>query len=373
VPISPERPPSTAEIPALSESALLGAPFVPPPRRRRRVPRVLGITVGTLILAVAGAGIGYDAASANNFLPGTRIGDVLVGGRSVDDATVLLRNELITPLRTQAITLLAPRVTQSSTAWDMGLRLRLDEAVADTLSAQQRGSLIVRVWRRVAGDERNVAMPTDVDAAQLNAFLAKAAARIDRPPRDASVQINGDTLAVVRHQIGRRLDVASAHEHLVRALRLGDRRVRLPVEVTEPQLRADQFEKVVLVRTGSNRLDLYLQGKLARSFPVATGTPGYATPHGQFTITAKRMNPSWGNPWAPWSMNMPATIPPGPNNPLGTRAMNLSVGGIRIHGTPDAHTIGRPASHGCIRMLMRDAEELFDIVDVGTPVVIMGA
>jgi lipoprotein-anchoring transpeptidase ErfK/SrfK len=69
---------------------------------------------------------------------------------------------------------------------------------------------------------------------------------------------------------------------------------------------------------------------------------------------------------------MPAYIGPGPNNPLGTRAMNLSIGGIRIHGTPDSGSIGGPASHGCIRMYMHDAEELFDIIDVGTPVLIVG-
>jgi lipoprotein-anchoring transpeptidase ErfK/SrfK len=53
--------------------------------------------------------------------------------------------------------------------------------------------------------------------------------------------------------------------------------------------------------------------------------------------------------------------------------MNLSASGIRIHGTPDAGSIGGPASHGCIRMYMRDAEELFETIDVGTPVVIVGA
>jgi lipoprotein-anchoring transpeptidase ErfK/SrfK len=71
-------------------------------------------------------------------------------------------------------------------------------------------------------------------------------------------------------------------------------------------------------------------------------------------------------------MDMPAFIGPGPGNPLGTRAMNLSASGIRIHGTPDAGSIGGPASHGCIRMLIHDAEELFDAVDVGTPVMIVG-
>ena len=68
---------------------------------------------------------------------------------------------------------------------------------------------------------------------------------------------------------------------------------------------------------------------------------------------------------------MPEFIPPGPSNPLGTRAMNLSASGIRIHGTPDDGSIGSNASHGCIRMHIHDAEELFEKVDVGMPVVIV--
>lgn len=68
---------------------------------------------------------------------------------------------------------------------------------------------------------------------------------------------------------------------------------------------------------------------------------------------------------------MPRFIPPGPNNPLGTRALNLNVSGIRIHGTPNVASIGTAASHGCVRMVRRDIEELYELVDVGTRVLIV--
>jgi L,D-transpeptidase ErfK/SrfK len=71
-----------------------------------------------------------------------------------------------------------------------------------------------------------------------------------------------------------------------------------------------------------------------------------------------------------WGKDEPAMIPPGPDNPLGTRALDLSAPGIRIHGTPDDASIGHYASHGCIRMHIPDSEDLFGRVQVGTTVII---
>ena len=105
---------------------------------------------------------------------------------------------------------------------------------------------------------------------------------------------------------------------------------------------------------------------------MATGQLGiYPTPQGHFAIVAKRINPTWVNPAKDtWGAGEPDFIPPGPDNPLGTRAMDLSAPGIRIHGTPADSSIGHYASHGCIRMHIWEAEDLFNRVEVGTPVII---
>ena len=66
-------------------------------------------------------------------------------------------------------------------------------------------------------------------------------------------------------------------------------------------------------------------------------------------------------------------MPPGPGNPLGTRWMGISSPYVGIHGTPDAASVGYSASHGCVRMLIPEAEWLFNHVDVGTPVFIVAA
>jgi L,D-transpeptidase ErfK/SrfK len=70
---------------------------------------------------------------------------------------------------------------------------------------------------------------------------------------------------------------------------------------------------------------------------------------------------------------MPPSIGPGPGNPLGTRAMPLNASGVLIHGTPSSWSIGQNVSHGCVRMYMKDVEQLFDMVEAGTPVYVIRA
>jgi len=65
-------------------------------------------------------------------------------------------------------------------------------------------------------------------------------------------------------------------------------------------------------------------------------------------------------------------IGPGADNPLGTRWMGLNLKGFGIHGTNVPSSIGKAASHGCVRMAKRDLEELFELVEVGDVVVIRG-
>jgi L,D-transpeptidase ErfK/SrfK len=104
-----------------------------------------------------------------------------------------------------------------------------------------------------------------------------------------------------------------------------------------------------------------------KGYPVAAGSAQYPTPQGEWTIWQKVENPTWVNPDPEgWGASLPASIGPGPGNPLGTRALYLDAPGIRIHGTSASYSIGSYASHGCIRMLMSDVEELYELVPVGT-------
>jgi lipoprotein-anchoring transpeptidase ErfK/SrfK len=174
---------------------------------------------------------------------------------------------------------------------------------------------------------------------------------------------------MVPEKAGKEIDVEASKRAVMDGVALGDGTVRLVSRPIKPT--ADpNLSKVILVRAGENKLYLYENGKIVKSWPVATGAAGFPTPTGIWKINSKLVNPTWINPKSAWSASMPATIGPGPNNPLGTKALALNASGILIHATSDSSSIGYSASHGCIRMTVPDVIDLFDRVSVGTPVLI---
>ncbi len=127
----------------------------------------------------------------------------------------------------------------------------------------------------------------------------------------------------------------------------------------------------IVVDIGSLHLYLYSDGHLIKSYPVATGQPAWPTPTGSFSIVNMQKDPTWLPPNSDWAKNA-TPIPPGTENPLGTRWMGTSAPGVGIHGVPPSEdsSIGSYASHGCIRMHNWDAVDLFGRVTVGMPVLI---
>lgn len=109
------------------------------------------------------------------------------------------------------------------------------------------------------------------------------------------------------------------------------------------------------------------------TFPLGIGEEGRDTPAGSYTLTEKVVNPSWFVPASirSRSSGLPRVVPPGPRNPLGSRALRLSRNGILIHGTNKPWGIGRRSSHGCLRLYPDDIVVLFELVSVGTRVVVM--
>ncbi len=108
--------------------------------------------------------------------------------------------------------------------------------------------------------------------------------------------------------------------------------------------------------------------------PMAIGREGWHTPLVQTRIVAKQVNPSWRVPpsiraeHAQNGETLPAVVPPGPDNPLGTRALRLGVPGYLIHGTNKPEGIGMRVSHGCLQLYPEDIEALFEQVPVKTSV-----
>ena len=120
----------------------------------------------------------------------------------------------------------------------------------------------------------------------------------------------------------------------------------------------------IVVSIPKRKLVLLEGERVLRIYDVAVGKSSTPTPEGRFSILNRVPNPTY------YGHRM--VVAPGADNPLGSRWMGLSVKGYGIHGTNVPSSIGKAASHGCVRMGKRDLEELFEMVTVGTTVELQG-
>ena len=115
------------------------------------------------------------------------------------------------------------------------------------------------------------------------------------------------------------------------------------------------------------------RSRLVKTYPIGIGDEGTDTPAGTFRIIQKIVNPSWHVPASirKERPELPKVVPPGPENPLGSHALRLSIGDVLIHGTNKPFGVGRRVSHGCIRLYPEDIPKLYQAVPNGTRVTIV--
>lgn len=123
---------------------------------------------------------------------------------------------------------------------------------------------------------------------------------------------------------------------------------------------AEGGSRRILVSLPDRKIALFQDGRVVKVYPIAVGKHSTPSPQGSFHIASRVVKPTWYQPGI--------VVPAGPANPLGTRWMGLGYKGYGIHGTNRPRSIGKAASHGCIRMRNQDVEDLFERVEVGDPV-----
>ena len=123
-------------------------------------------------------------------------------------------------------------------------------------------------------------------------------------------------------------------------------------------------KRIIVVSLEDRKLALIEDGQVKKVYTVAVGKPSTPSPTGTFTIERRVANPTYHHSGR--------TVLPGPGNPVGTRWMGLSKHGYGIHGTNEPNSIGKAASHGCIRMAKADLEQFYELVAVGDTVALIG-
>lgn len=331
--------------------------------------------VAVLVGAPAGAGYAayqHDTALRGRLPAGAEIAGVDVSRLDRTTAVAVVTDRVEREWDRPATVTVGSR-DYTTTLRKLGVQHDVDAAVDRAFATASSGNWLTRAWRRLTGGTaapREDVRLTAYDERALTRLAERIAKEQAVAPVDGGVRLAGGWLAFDQPRTGWSADTRAVVAAFKAALDDGKPRT---VDLTAVAPKSGAVDTAILVRAGENKLYLYKQGKVFKTYGVATGAPRYATPTGRFEITLKRYLPTWVNPWSKWSMNEPASIGPGPNNPLGTRALNINAPGIRIHGTPAWNSIGYSVSHGCIRMRMPDVEDLYERVSVGTPVFIVQA
>jgi lipoprotein-anchoring transpeptidase ErfK/SrfK len=289
---------------------------------------------------------------------GVSIAGIQVGGQTAADARRNVIDNHVVPRR-------APLLVTFR-----GRNLKVEPVKAGYVADVDYAVRVAMLYGRrlqVPAEGVDVPLRQRVNPKKLRAILSLRARANDLPARDAAVSLKGVTPVVRKPRIGLTIDVPKATKRIAEAIVVRDRTsYALPSRRVIPA--KTSVGAIVVIDRGNFRLTWY-RGKRKLTFPIAVGQAAYPTPTGNFSVIQKQRNPTWFPPSSPWAAGL-GPVPPGVDNPLGTRWIGTSAPAIGMHGTPISSSIGTRASHGCIRMYIGDAERLYELVEIGTPVYI---
>jgi lipoprotein-anchoring transpeptidase ErfK/SrfK len=319
----------------------------------------------------------YDRGRQDTIAEGVKVGGVDVGGLTREQAASRLERELLDPLREPIV------IERGTRSWRLGAReariaADVEGSVAAAMQRGRDGSFVTRSWRSLTGGAVHAQLEPKISYSDkaIVRLLDRVRTVVDRPARDASVTFTANSVEPVPSRNGRSLRASRLHEQIRAAIvsptaaREFTARARtVKPKVTTAEL-GRKYPTLVTVNRDGFRLTLFKNLRRVKTYPIAVGAIGLETPAGLYTIQNKQVNPTWNVPDSEWAGKLAGkSIPPGPDNPLKARWMGI-YNGAGIHGTSDLGSLGSAASHGCVRMAVTDVIDLYERVDVGTPVYI---
>ncbi len=338
----------------------------------------IGIILAVLLLVGGAVGAyAYDSSRKDQIANGVTVGGVDVGGLNRAEATALLHRRLVEPL-TKPLKVTFDGETYTLAGAKLKIHANINGMVERALAVSRDGGLPGRLVRYVTGEAVDKQIKPEVTYSQpaINRFVREVASKIDREPQDASVSPSGDSLNVVAGKPGRKVRDNALTTELAAAATAatGSRVVRAVVHSTKPKVTSDEvaseYPTFLTLDRANYTLRFWKNLNLIKSYTVAVGQVGLETPAGLYHIQDKQVDPTWNVPNSAWAGSLAGqSIPPGPSNPLKARWLGI-FNGAGIHGTDETYSLGTAASHGCVRMAVPDVIDLYDRVDVGTPIYI---
>lgn len=218
----------------------------------------------------------------------------------------------------------------------------------DYLSQKQRLELALRSG--ALSDKQKADTLEQLGRLNLTLLLSKQA-----QPESREVEVGeGDTLG----------KIASAH-NTTKELIAASNQLRGETVWLGAKLKVVSKPWKVVVDKSDNRLTLYLDGQFFKEYRVSTGRNSI-TPNGQYKIANRIVHPSWLRP-----TDKKEILYGDPEHPIGTHWLGWDKEGFGLHGTNRPDQLGRQVSSGCVRLHNRDVGELYLLLPVGTPIVVM--
>jgi lipoprotein-anchoring transpeptidase ErfK/SrfK len=329
--------------------------------RHRRFPLIVILALSSL-LALAATAFAQDTtttapAPTPGIAPvGSTVAGVDISGQDAATALATVTNAYTQPI----VVRIGDRVFKIANA-QIAATADIQPAVTDAVN------------RTAAG---NTPVVTSYNETKLQAAVDKVIKMASTKGSAASWKLTRTKPVLKLGKPGNAPDRAVIVDQVKRATAIFSLRAQqdvVPLAPVNTEATLEKLGYVIVVSKPSRTLTLWApvkdKAKVVKQYRVAVGAPSFPTPSGHFTIVNMQKNPWWYPPSSDWAKGE-QPVPPGPSNPLGTRWMGLDREDVGIHGTPDSGSIGGYASHGCVRMLISQAEALFNRVDVGTPVII---
>ncbi|MGH3038342.1 MAG: L,D-transpeptidase family protein [Gaiellaceae bacterium] len=339
------------------------------------------LVISLLALAVlAGSGAAalqrYDASRSGLIDEGTRIAGVDVGGMSAPEARGAVHREVAQRLEEPLTLTYRDRRFATIDPALVKVRTNVDQLVATAMAESREGNFLTRSWNGLTGEETGSEYDLEVS------FSSRAVGRIvdgvrrevNSPMRDAKVSASFDGVHISPSSVGVTVEAGALRRAIGESLVSGDaaRTVAIPTRKIDPKVTtkqlADRYSHFIAISRGRRELRLFVNQRLTKSYRVGIGAAGFDTPAGLYEIESKAVDPAWYVPDKAWAGDLAGKVIPGddPDNPIKARWMGF-YDGAGIHGTADTASIGTAASHGCIRMLIREVKDLYDRVPLHTP------
>ncbi len=329
---------------------------------------LIGVVVGMVL---------YDNSREDLVAKGVTVNGIDIGGLRAAAARDRLTQELANPLN-KPVTITFKKRDFTLTPAQAKIAVDVDATVDQAVAESREGNILGRTVRGLTGGsvDESLDIAVTYDRSAIRDMVAKVSKKLTREPVDADVEIGAGGVSTTEAVPGRKIEALKLKKSIQHALlsTTDSRTVPVKAHKVKPKVTndevAEKYPSIIIVNRSAFQVSLYENLKLTRTYTVAIGAAGYDTPVGQYSIQDKQVDPYWNVPDSDWAGSLAGqSIPPGPSNPLKARWMGI-YNGAGFHGTDATYSLGSAASHGCIRMAVPDVIDLYDRVDVGTPVYI---